>query len=367
MATAQDEAIQIFSEVIRDLTTADHDLTLILRRCQHACQLLDWQSQRDWFQRESSGYPTGIEVPWHRKVRGRLVWEPKGSISEQFRRIVEKDTYNLDWTDAEEQETTLEVIAGIDWLVAVCKTGYREVTSNTRDEWSPRNRRTFQLQLVRQFDAAAFAQSVAQIEQVTFNFASQSYASLRYGSALADIFSSYQKRVDAKLHGLGFENHFDAIRLGLQSDNPESWRQSVFECRSLLADVADYLWQDPRPAYEHLPGHSKTKKLEVTPDKPVNRLAAYLHQKAPRDKRGKFVRDELERLTTSIRSLHSLQSEAHGAVAFEETTSVALATYFILGEFVINTDFQPVTQYVSLERTSDTGNKSEENTNKPKS
>ena len=45
VTTPQEEASQIFSEVLRDLTSPNPDIKLVLRRCQHACQVLNWQAE----------------------------------------------------------------------------------------------------------------------------------------------------------------------------------------------------------------------------------------------------------------------------------------------------------------------------------
>lgn len=47
-------------------------------------------------------------------------------------------------------------------------------------------------------------------------------------------------------------------------------------------------------------------------------------------------------MAMSIRSLIELQSQAHGPVMKEDARSVAIATYFILGELVTKTDMQPI-------------------------
>ena len=89
-------------------------------------------------------------------------------------------------------------------------------------------------------------------------------------------------------------------------------------------------------------------KLVVTPDKFANRLRAYLHQKGLHGTAGgQFLRDELDRLATSIRSLIAFQSKAHDPVGRDDVRSVALATYFPVGEIVFRTDLQPIETYAS--------------------
>jgi hypothetical protein len=188
---------------------------------------------------------------------------------------------------------------------------------------------------------------LAEVEKIAFGFASQAYTFLRYGNELTDIWQDHRREVDAKLLPLGFAGHLDTIQAGLRSVNPTDWRSAVFACRSLLEDVAAYLWRDPRKTYEHLPGSEPDGKgnLKVTKDRPVNRLKAYLHQKGLHGNTGKLLRDEIDRIEASIRSLVALQGEAHAPVSRGDARTVAITTYVVLGELAMKTDMQPIEKY----------------------
>ena len=62
---------------------------------------------------------------------------------------------------------------------------------------------------------------------------------------------------------------------------------------------------------------------------------------------GRTLRDEAERLWGSIGTLMEYQSKAHSPINREQARSIALGTYFILGELTIKTDLQPVKKYGS--------------------
>jgi hypothetical protein len=78
----QEEAIQVFAKVIDILTSSNKDLKASLRLCQHACDLLDWGPQRQWFYNEVTGYSAGTTIPSYRRIQGNFQWQHKGSISE---------------------------------------------------------------------------------------------------------------------------------------------------------------------------------------------------------------------------------------------------------------------------------------------
>lgn len=92
-------------------------------------------------------------------------------------------------------------------------------------------------------------------------------------------------------------------------------------------------------------GKGEGGKLNVTQGNFVNRLCAYLHQKGLHGTAAGFVRSEIERLAASLRSIVELQGKAHSPVGRDDARTVALATYFLLGEFVLKTDMQPIDRY----------------------
>lgn len=340
----QEEAIQIFADVIRDLTSDTHNIKIILRRCQFACQLLSWSDQMEWFQRELGDYPTDTPIPFYRKVYGLLKWREKNNPYNVARRIAELTVYGEPYPE-ENEGTELEIWQGIDFLLSASEKGHIVLTEETKEGWSSSKKTTTQLQRVKEFRKEQFSTVIAEIERATFDFASQSYSTLRYGNLLTDIWSDYRNRVESTLQRLGLSAHLDAIQVGLQSDNSESWRQAVFGCRNLLSDVANYLWCDPRNTYEYLPGSGAKGKLGVSRDNSKNRLEAYLHQKGLRGRSREFLQAELERLVSSIRSLIDFQSKAHAPITKEDARSVAIFTYLILGELVIRTDMKPIEEY----------------------
>lgn len=344
MNTPQDEAIHILSELINDLTQPESDLKSILRRCQHICQLLDWTKQLEWFDRELNGYLQEIDRPDYRQIPGKLIWEPEGSKYDIIEWETEEGIYGHESNDLDEELATLDVWSGIDFIVNSVNIGYKALTDETKISHL-RSGKQIKLRRVRSFPAVNFSWCLSAINRYAFDFASRAYTQLKYGSAIQDIWYEYRSNVEAKLIELGFHHHLNEIHNGLLEDNPEAWRSAVYECRSLLSDVANYLWRDQRSTYDHLPGGSSKGNLSVTEDKFANRIYAYLHQKGISGKQRKFMREEITRLAGSIRSLIGYQSKAHQPIQKEDARTIALSTYFLLGELVLKTDMKPIEEY----------------------
>lgn len=345
VSAPQDEAIDILKGVLDNLFSGNVDLKTVLRRCAHVCQMLNWGEQLSWFQNELYGYPSGVELPWYRKaIRGRRKWRVTGGIYTVLDSVIEDEhstkkepiTY-----------TTIDIRTGIDWILSAAQSGYVESTSKKSSKHIRFRHKDVETEEVDIYDEDVFQTILTNIENLAFNFASSSYPILQYGDALQDVWQAYRARVEESLVPIGFAEHLDTVRNGLNSQNPQYWRAAMWSCRDILHDLAVYLWRDQRETYEHLPGQGKGGKLRVTESDYVNRLGAYLHQKGVVGKMGAYLRAEMERIYHSISTLNELDSKAHSEVTLFDVRTAAIGTYTILGEIVTRTDMKPVIEYCS--------------------
>lgn len=345
--TPYDEAVRILAEVIKELTAPNRDLLAIVRKCQHICEIVNWDSQKIWFQQELSGYYSTVHLPAYRKIPGQLIWEPKGSGIDQVYWDTNSFMGDVQEEDITEENITIDIREGLDWIIKTAKFGYKNPTGQTKDYWL--GSKTITLHRVEISWRAKFSHLMAEIERRTFDFASRAYVQLNYGNAISGIWADYRKIVDEGLQQLNMNRHLETIQKGLASENPESWRVAVNECRNIFEDMANYLWQDPRKTYKYLPGRDTEGKpqgeLEVKKGLFKNQLRAYIHQKGLGEKNRKFIQAEIDRLADSISSLISLQSKAHQSISRQDALSIAIATYVILGELIIRTDMQPLKEY----------------------
>lgn len=344
--TAREEATEIFKQITDALSSGGFDLKLLLRRSQHACELLDWADQRDWFRNELQGYQQAVEVPEYRKIVGTTIWLRERSLKETIRDVVrETSGREVDRTNNDTESVGLDIRGDYDFIAYRAQNGHIERTNETRIEWSDYLRKDITAVKVKRFPQAQFQRLLSAVEREVFDFASKSYKVLRYGEVITNIWTDLRLNVESALKRAGLEDHLGAIDSGLSSNNPESWRAAMIGCRTLVDDVANYLWQDDRSTYEYLPGRGGGDRLDVSQGRSLNRISAYLHQKGLSGTRGGFDRAEIERLDTSLRKLRDWQSAGHDPVTKEAARTVALATYIVLGELASRTDFEPVTEY----------------------
>ena len=341
----QEEALEILSQMISEINAVSPRLEYILRLGQHVCQILNWQEQFSWFYSELNGYSLNVPRPSYRKLNGKLIWLTDAPLGDAVKWDSEALVYGKSAEDSLEDETILDVYSNIEWVMKAAQSGYSEYSGETKISHL-RSGKVIHLRRVRQFNRESFVSCLHAVKGIAFDFASRSYALLKYGNALQSIWENRRSKIEELLQPLGFTNHLVEINNGLNTSNPESWRSAVFECRSLLSDLANYLWRDPRPIYEYLPGKGDDGKLSVSKKEFSNRISAYIHQKGLTKSTGKFIRDECERLSISIRSLIAVQSKAHGQIGKDQADSIALATYLLVGEILLRTDMRPIERYV---------------------
>ncbi len=299
------------------------------------------------FQNELNGYSDKVELPWYRKsIRGRTEWLVTGGIYTVIESVIENG-HSIE--KEQPRYTEMDVLAGIDWVISAAQSGYVKGTGRKSSKYIKLRNKEIETEEVNTYDKHVFETIITNIENVAFNFASNSYAVLRYGDALQDVWQTYRAKVEEQLIPIGFANHLDAIRIGLNSNNPQEWRNAMWSCRDVFHDLAKYLWRDRRETYEYLPGQGENGKLRVTESDYINRLGAYLHQKGIVGTTQAYLRAEMERIYQSISTLNELDSKAHSEVTLLDVRTAAIGTYTILGELVTRTDMNPITEYCNLQ------------------
>lgn len=333
----EDEAVVLLKDVVSRLSTPEGDIGSALRTCLHVCNMLGWQAA-DWFSQEIDGYQDASKAPPHRHVVAQETWRADtthGIIDQvvtQFHSAKREESKQIPWV----------LTGGIDDLLAYAEKGVIVRAGETEERWSDTSKEALDGRMSTIVDASQGQRCVRNLRNSVFNWASQSYAALQLGDAATDIWHQYRAEVDEFLGQMNLAGHVSAITEGLASSEPQRWREAMWSSRDLLHDVAERLWKDPRKTYKHLPDEDGSP-IEVTSNKFVNRLMAYMHQKGITGTLGGVLRAEWARL----RGLNSLASSGHeeGAVTHEDARLAFFGIYMLLGELVLRTDCQPVEEY----------------------
>lgn len=234
----QEEAIALLGEVIASLTSSHRDLKSFLRKCQHVCELLGWDQQKQWIHQELNGYYKGSVLPHYRLIAGTRKWAVSESGHDNIAWTAASIVYGINSEIYEEESDTLEVWAGIDWFIAQSSVGYKEVLKETKVVSTPSRSDRVTLHRVRLFSAPSIAWSMSQIEKLIYDFASSAYVQLKYSNVIKHIWDDFQIQIDKAISELDLTQHLSAIEVNLLSSNPEAWRAATFACRNLLNDLA---------------------------------------------------------------------------------------------------------------------------------
>ena len=122
-------ALEIFQQVVQDLMTSDHDLRYILRRCEFACGLLNWNEPAAWFSRELSGYSAQDQLPEYRIVPARLVWVASELSAYEMMRVTVEQAVRGNPQLADEP-TQMNIFAGFDNLKGGAASGFADPTED---------------------------------------------------------------------------------------------------------------------------------------------------------------------------------------------------------------------------------------------
>jgi hypothetical protein len=338
-----EEALSRLTELLIDITSSSRNLLLILRKCQFVCEILGLNEDKLWFFNEINGYSKN-STPYYRHIKGYITWDYEGNIVEQFLKSFENNQEIKKLKELKEP-VDLNVFIGINWIVSAANNGYLEKTSEVKVISPYSGNIQYPFRKTCHYPNYEFNNILQKIEEISFNWISKTYVNLKYSSQIKTLWERYQVIVEGVLNKINLSNHLKIINDAIIDENPEKWRVAVLGTRNLLHDLAEYLWQDPRPTYSRLQGSGISGELEVTSDKYVNRLCAYLHQKEIIGKQGKFLRGELDKLGNSISNLNSVEGNAHDTISRELFETVVLFSYFLIGELAIKTDFEPIINY----------------------
>lgn len=155
-----------------------------------------------------------------------------------------------------------------------------------------------------------------------------------------------EARARDALTEVGLGEYVEQIESNLAAMTTAGDRAALYGCRSLLDALATYLWRDPRPTYSKLPGKGDDGHLQVTQDRWVNRLGAFINERVSGERAATLMGAELERIWQSIDALSDLASKAHDvSVEREDAELATVTTYTLLVELARRTELRPVDAY----------------------
>jgi hypothetical protein len=114
----------------------------------------------------------------------------------------------------------------------------------------------------------------------------------------------------------------------LSSNNPEEWAQALISCRRILKTFADSVF----PARDKLYIYGKGKQLEVSDEKYINRIWAFIDKEVLSNTRKEYLKTKVKDLGNRIEAIYNMINKGvHGDIEQLDVNMCVIDTYLFLG------------------------------------
>ncbi len=308
------EALHLAEDLLADIELLRLTPPEIARKASRLARLLDDDEAMTWLRFEVAGYPTGALPP--------DAWE---AARRSNRRFVNDDgeerahTTMLGQLQVNIDGALSQIVAAADRPVSVTSANPHQIVRAPQGNTAERS-------MVRNFAGEQRALLDKVIGSI-YEYVSDRYDELRFGSAIESSFEVVRNRVDANIALLvpdapgmlaaAFEN--------ASSANPEHWSSAAATCRRLLKTAADAL----RPPGDPIEGHPMTDSHYR------NRLIDWVKGHAESEAVGDLITTDIEFLGRRLEAVDSGGHKgAHATVSRFDAARFITGTYLLLGDIL---------------------------------
>jgi len=182
-------------------------------------------------------------------------------------------------------------------------------------------------------------------------YVSRRYDELRFSGVADDISSRIRAVVDQKIGETvsSAVQKFSAVYENLQSENPENWANAVHSCRRILQDLADALFPIRADAVKVVNGKERTIKLG--PDNYINRLVAYIEERADSGRYEAVVGSSLHFIGDRLdAAFTAAQKGSHAEISSrDEADRYVVYTYMLVADLLSLAPQSPTAVLVQVE------------------
>ncbi len=236
-------------------------------------------------------------------------------------------------TSIEELEKELK---GFDAALAAARDPDVSVSSANRNQtvWNPVGNK-FERDTLRS-SASLAQQRLSSRRSFIYSYVLARSYELKYSGIADDIFSRVREKVDSVIG----ERVPDAVQKlsavydNLQSENPEDWSNAVHSCRRILQDLADSVY--PARDDKVIEVNGKQKTIRRSADQYINRLVAFIEQRAASERFTDIVGSQLAFIGDRLDSIFkAAQKGSHATIVNrEEADRYVVYTYLIVGDIL---------------------------------
>jgi hypothetical protein len=322
------EALGLSEEILRNIELSEIPLANIALKTSRLARLLNDDEQQLTMQYEVSGYPTtpnGVRLDIYSLAAkaGRETEE-----RDEKTKTTKKSIYLTSISQLEQvvKQADAALSAARDPDVAVSSANPNAYVSAPIGNTLERNG-------IR--SAAIAAQARLSSRQAHIHtYVMRRYHELRFSGIADDIFSRIREKVDSQIGGKipKAASKLVAVYENLNSENTEDWSNAVHSCRRILQDLADAIYP-PRDDVTVTDG-GKSKLVKLGPDNYVNRIIAYIQERADSGRFQHIVGSHLSFLGERLDSLfQAAQKGSHAEIlARDEADRYVVYTYLLVGD-----------------------------------
>lgn len=301
--TRQAEALKLADELLADIELSRISPDKCVLKGARLARLVNDEDAQQWLHYELHGYDASC-TRWHElmDMTGR-------------------------WADSEKEKAYGTSLAALQGAVEAdrAKMSALQSTSLSGDYIVPaQNGRFMQLDATAS-NMAMFASIISGVVAALHDFVSRTYYELMFSEIQADLFSSAQAEIDARVAPMMGDalSKIDVINERLRTGDIEAISHAMTTCRRLIDAAADAL----APAAE---GTAEIDGTQVSTGKSnvLNRLNLHAYKAGATKGR----RDRLRRSLTDIYA--RVSKGVHDDVTPDEARFVFLQTYLTLGELI---------------------------------
>lgn len=311
MSNKREEALRLAEDLLADIELDRIKPASVARKASRLARLIDDAEAIDWLGFEVSGYPNGGSgklptVQWDAAVRsGRNYVQIKDGAPQTY---VTSTSLTQLQASADSAKIRLE-------------------SSESSNQFERNSQQT------------TYSSSMNVIDKVVgaiYQYASNLYQELRFGSAVSTAFDNLRSTVDRQISNLvpGATPILTTALENAQTDDPEQWKNAAKACRDLIKATADEL----RPSGPDIV-RASNKTIKMGDSNYVNRLVDWIEGASSSKTRKALITADLEHLGRRLdAATNGGNKGAHVDVTKLDASRFIVGTYILLGDILSLTD-----------------------------
>ncbi len=320
-----DEAVVLSATILNDMEVGNKTNHQILLKCRRLARLVDDTQWQEWLDLELHGYnpvPSGITFE---KARAFYAHFGRQLDAEKLTGLV----HPLNTLEQESETLKLELQA--------CSVP-TSIHASDAKTWLPDSAsRAINEVLARQINIRSSINArhvvVGRVMSAAHSLTLKWYNELHYSNMAQTIFERRRFEVDRRLKDLCPKalEQFVVAYERLRAATDENWSQALLSCRRILKSFADVVFPAGPKPYLGKDG----KSHDVTDDKYINRLRAFITDTVSNGSFGDAMVARLEYIAAPIEAINDQANKGvHATISRREADSAVLQTYFLLADLL---------------------------------